>query len=608
MKIKFDKYDYLFILFILFILFLHLIPLMNFEQLPSPLYGGDYYHQMGAVNHVKYGGNIFESFATIGDSIPSYFPLYTLIVGSFAKFTDLGAMDSMFIFSLIFLVLSSIILYILGNNLFRNKILSLLFVASYFIFNSFIIKYTDMVKLIFFPLFFLFLYLTLKNKSYFYAVLTGLLYGLNSIGHGTGFTFLSLFLVLISFFLFFTQNFKNNKFLKEKFRNNFKFNIFILMIIFFIGFLIAQLYWFESLFKFHANVPNSITDWGQSDYSMFSVKLDFVKSMFKQIFNFSNLFYSLRSILFLIGTFSLFNLNKKSLSIKYIKLLFASFFIIPLHFLITLPLFGFELSPHYMLGFISSLVIPLIVPFSFIFFKSIMGKQKLKYLALIFFLLLVLFSSLSFNNNLNENKWMKVGYQEFSSPYLIDVSDWLVTNTDINDGFISSKEIGSSINSLTGRKFLSIRRNQHPITSYVDEREADLAVILHGNNDKVKEELFKKYNISYLYWDINWIRSEFIFSQDGEVVGYFDPIMIIKTEEMKNYLNQNGVPFVEENIVIDSAKRNDEFIKKFDVLVVSKMEIDMYQPWGDSLNKYLELEKEFLYNNQTVAKIFKINY
>jgi len=76
----------------------------------------------------------------------------------------------------------------------------------------------------------------------------------------------------------------------------------------------------------------------------------------------------------------------------------------------------------------------------------------------------------------------------------------------------------------------------------------------------------------------------------------------------KNYLNQNGVPFVEENIVIDSAKRNDEFIKKFDVLVVSKMEIDMYQPWGDSLNKYLELEKEFLYNNQTVAKIFKINY
>ena len=84
--------------------------------------------------------------------------------------------------------------------------------------------------------------------------------------------------------------------------------------------------------------------------------------------------------------------------------------------------------------------------------------------------------------------------------------------------------------------------------------------------------------------------------------------MIIKTEEMKNYLNQNGVPFVEENIVIDSAKRNDEFIKKFDVLVVSKMEIDMYQPWGDSLNKYLELEKEFLYNNQTVAKIFKINY
>ncbi len=36
--------------------------LSGLEQAPSPIYGGDIYHQLGGVEHVRQGGNVFESF------------------------------------------------------------------------------------------------------------------------------------------------------------------------------------------------------------------------------------------------------------------------------------------------------------------------------------------------------------------------------------------------------------------------------------------------------------------------------------------------------------------------------------------------------------------
>ena len=609
MKFMKDKFDYLFVAILIVVFFAQLFPLINFQQLPSPLYGGDYYHQMGGVNHIKNGGDLFVSFVSIGESIPAYFPLYHIIVGAFAGLTGIGAMSSMFIFGLVFLMATGIILYVFGKKLFKNKLLSLLFVASYYFFSHFMIKYTEMARFVFFPLFFLLLFLTLQKKSYIYAIFTGVVYGLNSISHGTGFTFLSLFLVLLAIQIFIVDSFTGKKFSKEKFKKNFKFNFYILLIIFFIGFLIAQLYWFEPIFKYKVDVPNKVTDWGQVDYARGNVQWAFMKSAFSNIFNFSSFFYGLRTLLFLMGAYALFTIRKANLPIRYVRLIFASFIIIPFHFLLTIPILGVDFSPHYMKDFISVLAIALTVPLSLLVLNKFMSKKNLKYLGIFLVVVLVVSSVTAFNKRVDENQWFQTGFREFGAPYLLDVSDWINENTDINDGFISSKELGSSVNAFTGRKFLSVRRNQHPITSDVDQREADLAVILYGNNDVVRKALLEKYDIKYLYWDANWITSEFIFTPEGQFAGYFDPIMIMKTNEMVDYFNTNNVSYVEDNMIIDSAKRNDvDTIKTFDVLVAIRGEINPNEPWVEGLNNYLTLEQEFFQGEQAVARIYSVTY
>ncbi|MBW3016862.1 hypothetical protein KY316_00685, partial [Candidatus Woesearchaeota archaeon] len=69
-------------LFIFFTI-LHFMLVSPLKSLPSPLYGGDYYYQLGATNHVKYGGNPLSS-PNIKGALPVYFVLYSGMAGYIA--------------------------------------------------------------------------------------------------------------------------------------------------------------------------------------------------------------------------------------------------------------------------------------------------------------------------------------------------------------------------------------------------------------------------------------------------------------------------------------------------------------------------------------------
>ncbi len=596
-KLKWQDYVLLIIIIIYLIFQFNLIS--QFQQLPSPLYGGDLYHQLGAINHVKYGGNPFKSF-TNSDPLPSYFPLYTFLIGNFAKLFNLNAITAMFFSSYILMILSIMIMYIFSYLLFKNKTIAL-FTTLFF--NSLacfpVLKYTLFTQKIVFPLFFLFLFLTLKTNKYIYATLAGLVYGLGSISHGTFFIEITLLIPILVGYSFFAHK-KEKLLFKKDFRT--------ILIIFLIGFLIAQVYWFKPIFIYHGNIPNKITEWGQVNYSLLRVQMKFVFESLKKIFfDFHTLFSSMISILCIFAIFFIFSLKKHILITKYLSFLSISLFVIPFHFLLTIPLFGLEFSPHYMAMFSFGLLKPLLASFSiFIFIHSIKNTKKLNLVLIILLILIVLGSISEFNKKVKEDKWIRVGMQPLPS-YLFEVSNWIIENTNVNDKFLSTKEIGSAINALTGRKFVSIRRNQHSIISEVDQREADLAVMLYGNNDSLREKLFKKYDIKYLYWDYYWLNSEFQFDQEGNFIGYFDPIMVIKSNKFIDYFESNNISFKEEYMVIDSAKRNNPDIKKFHVLVVYPTYFNVTHPWSKNLDKYLNLEKEIKYQGIPIARVYKIS-
>jgi len=153
---------------------------------------------------------------------------------------------------------------------------------------------------------------------------------------------------------------------------------------------------------------------------------------------------------------------------------------------------------------------------------------------------------------------------------------------------------------------LSIRRNQHPLTSEVDQRELDLAIILYGNSSDKRAELLKQYDIDYLYWDYFWIQSEFRFDDAGKLVNLFDPILIIRTPEREALLKKYNISYSNENMVVDSSKRDRNDIKKFDVLLVYPNNWSN-EPWHPDLNNFLEEVWVLQEGGTKYARLLKIN-
>jgi len=107
-------------------------------------------------------------------------------------------------------------------------------------------------------------------------------------------------------------------------------------------------------------------------------------------------------------------------------------------------------------------------------------------------------------------------------------------------------ESAFAVNALTGRKIVYMRATH--ASPYVDynKRAADASIILYGNNTQLRNDLIKKYHVSYLFFDLFSAESVNICNHvwdqlddpKYEVYGYY----CIKTSpEYKQYLENNGI-------------------------------------------------------------------
>src|SRR3989338_6009562 len=76
-----DTFKYVLIL-ALTVAFVNYNFLSQFKQLPSPLYGGDYYNHLGSIYHIYYGGSVFENGQMHGESqwVPWFYHLSVVIL------------------------------------------------------------------------------------------------------------------------------------------------------------------------------------------------------------------------------------------------------------------------------------------------------------------------------------------------------------------------------------------------------------------------------------------------------------------------------------------------------------------------------------------------
>jgi hypothetical protein len=221
------------------------------------------------------------------------------------------------------------------------------------------------------------------------------------------------------------------------------------------------------------------------------------------------------------------------------------------------------------------------------------------------FLLIMIIVSVLFIKQVFDSKWFMVGKQPLD-PVNSEVSTWIKQNTNINDVLLTTNENSFAIGALTGRKGVTNRRSHSGMYVDMDKRFVSSALILYGNNDTLREDLIRSYNISYVYWDYQWMNMEFYFDEQGRIRDLFDPLLIIYSQEREKALKDANITYSIQDTWIDPGARPGP--PKYKTLLVTPDNYRSYEkPWNERLDKYLTLEKEFLYQGKAAARIYKIN-
>ncbi|MEX0569551.1 MAG: hypothetical protein Q6363_010420 [Candidatus Njordarchaeota archaeon] len=596
----------------------------QYKSLPSPIYGGDYYFQLGSINHIRYGGNPLGS-SSVLDSEPGFFILYSSLVAVFANLLSLESIEAMFYFSQLLILTSFIVVYYFLYYLFKDKTLALLGVVIYLPITRFpVLKYTEFTIVLMMPLFFFSMFYLFKIRGLKSGVIAGIVYGLCAISHGAAFFVINVFFMVLFLYMAFFQYILLNKDLKgdririklnldkSSLKRNLSHILKLFLIVFVIGFSISLLYWFRPIFIYHGKTSGVVT----ASYPLTSPEYqsNFLMNFLRGNFlNFRNFITSFTSISFSVGVISLFLyfLSEKlkfwdKLIANYICLVFLTAIFASFHFFLTEPLLGINFHPTRPMMFTMPIAKTILVLFGISSLIHLIKIEKYKeYLILVLLVSVLIQQPSILSDSIENNVWTKSGRSPLPE-HFEEMSKWVIENTDVNDVFLSTNELSFAFNALTGRKGVVTRRVSHhsPFLD-IDQREADLAIILYGEDDSKRRELLKKYDVDYLYWNYYWIQSEYTIDQNGKIVSWYDPLVTRDTPYFREYLDRYNIRYYPLNTYPDPSKRGEEYTKS-DLLFIVPQYRSFDRPWVEGLDKYMSLVWEHNEGGPTIARIYKV--
>lgn len=606
-----------------------LIP--SFQSLPSPIYGGDYYYQLGSVVNIYRGGNPFDSSNTL-TSNPVYLPLYSILVAFFGRILSLEPIKAMLNFSYLIMISAIAIYYYLSRLLLKNGYVAVITALLFLPLARFpVLRYTEFAQAIMMPLFFITLFLFIKNMNYKTSLLLALVMGLATISHSSAFICMYpvFFLMILCSSEILSLKIETKKadndgekgeptqvdvpririgYHSDKFRKLVKDNLKYILLAFTLSFIIAQLCWFEPIFIYQGKTRIHYLEWNSPDYSNSSVRSEFLVNTIKGVFlNLASPISIIKSMLSLLGVVFILKFGKDP-EIKYLKLLLIIAFAGTFHYFLTMPLLNTHFVPYRIIDMLIHPLTPLLAGCGLMFIYSKAGKDTKKYIDFVFVLLIVaiLVDNVTyFEKRIEENKWIETGKNPIPSN-LNDLSEFVTDNTKVNDVFLTSNEVGFALNALTGAKLLTTRRAHSDAFMDMDSRVVAAAIILYGNDTDEGINLLEKYEVKYLYWDYYWIQSEYYFDEQGNVVGWFDPLILFDTPENREILDRYDISYFQLNTWIDPALKGDEF-KKFDLLFISPQNYRSFdRPWKSYLDEHLEEVWSYSYQGEKIAVLYRI--
>ncbi len=597
--------------------------LRTFRQLPSCYYGCDYINHLGTMQHLIQGGSYFEN-AQIGYGMPWTPQLYHILVVMFSKIMRLGIIKAQLYFSIIIYILSAILFYVFVTNMFKKKFIGI--IIALILFNTVpVLKYREFTYTLTLPLFFYFSYKLFKYKKIINSILLGISYGLVANSHVAGFIVATIFMAVMiveEFINKFREEDRNNiTNMKEFFKYIIKFSrekeILYWVCSFIIGSAIGLIYWWWPIYKkFH--ILNPSNEYGAYDMSSLKMKIYVLKKVLNIFFYHGDLFSIVFQILYATGLIILLmNLISRKVYKKYgqyrkkeihfIMLLVITTLIVSFHYFLTEPLIGKSVFPYMLAKFIffttSILLASLSLDFIISIYASESTSKRTKHIYVIIILLVMLFSIGSvyhIKKYDTTNPYIDIAKSPMN-PYFVQLQKWILENTNLNDVFLTTKESCFMLNGLTGRKCMIYRITHMDLYTDPFQPQADAAIILYGNNSELRKKLIANYGLDYLYWDINWYGTEFVFN-DGKIVALFDPIEIPYSEKYAKYLSRNGVKYMVVDAYLDPAAKPG--FKTYKV-IIPLPNTSTQQPWKEDLNNYMQPVWGVKVNNTLIGVIYK---
>jgi hypothetical protein len=507
------------------------VVLAKLSYLPSPAYGGDLFRERGFTQSILNGNTIWQD-PYFKEDLAFRPPLAYVLVAWTVKLTGISLDNILIFFPLLVSLCAGWLIYLLGTKITKSRIFGaisiLLFFGYEFIFD--IGKHTKGLGLVFLLLFLYYLLELREKKGLKEQLLAGLALGLVALSHLETILHAAVFMIATAVIVFFEERQNGNL---RGIANVLK----IFLIPGIIGVALSMIHFWPLISTYHMAIQNQVNQYALGDISEQGVGwwLSVVISTF---FNTSNAYLFVYRILVLLGAI-LVIMNFK---VPEMKLLFAWTVAILLaggHHLITKPLFGFWITPGHIL---SGIFVPqiLLATCGTKLIVMVAKKKNLQSIALVVCILVGCWFVVGAAKDYTGNQWVQYGMQK--DPFrdaLFGMTKWVLQNTPRDAVFLANDETAFAINALTGRFVVESRRVHASQYVNVEKRYADAIVMLYGNNETIRSELFRKYDVGYLYVD------QFLLTNP----------MIVSTN-YKDYLASNGVQFSEQNARWDPSAPN----------------------------------------------------
>lgn len=552
----------------------------DLQQLPSPIFGGDYWNHLGIMYHIKYGGSVFDSGQLLGEIpwVPRLYHLYNLAL---SFISGLDPMKANILNSIFLIPLSAYAIWYLTKRFTENKIIIatsiILFLASFPFF-----KYTMFAYYVMAPILLVawFLYLDQPNNQR--LILLAVVMGLCALAQTQLFfaTFILFGVVFLERAYCFIKVEKRKIGLNQETISEFK----PFAIIFIISFLISLIYWFTPIFIYKVHTPNDLQIYGWADFTKLDLQLTYpLERLYSTFVETGNLFWGLIKLSMLAG--ALVVIKKRSdKKYRFAFLILVAALIGLFHHLLSFNLFHIQLAPEriysmFMTAF-SVMILAIGLDEGVKRFKNI--GSYLPYLSIL--LVLVLFNSnFAYWNNPSKGSY-EAGARTSMSAEFVELRSWILNNTKVNDVFLTDNEDAFMMNGLTGRKSVSYRRTHTSTFADLDQRNLDSTVMLYGSNETTRTELMKKYKVKYVLWTAQWFRNQ-ITVENNQIKGMFDPFMSKDSYANKYYLQNNNVSFVNIHYYLDPAFQKT--YPTYDLIIVPPQGKSVQRPWSEGFDSHL---------------------